>query len=48
MRRSHAQEALNQTIFVEGTEIQDQIKLLHTWKAALDNLGTSVMMDETW
>ena len=28
MRRSHAQEALNQTEYVEGTEIQDHIKLL--------------------
>ena len=28
MRRSHAQEALNRTTYVEGMEIQDHIKLL--------------------
>jgi hypothetical protein len=28
MRRSHAQEALNRTLYVEGTGIQDHIKLL--------------------
>ena len=48
MRRSHAQEALNRTIYVEGTDIQDHIKLLRTRKAAVDNLSTSVMEDETW
>ena len=30
MQCSHAQEALNRTIYVEGTEIQDHIKLLQT------------------
>ena len=30
MHRSHAQEALNRTVFVEGTEIQDHVKLLRT------------------
>jgi hypothetical protein len=48
MRRSHAQEALNQTLYVEGTEIQDHIKLLRTRKAAVDNLSSSAMTDETW
>ena len=48
MRRSHAQEALNRTVFIEGAEIQDHIKLLRTRKAALDNLSTSAMTDETW
>ena len=48
MRRSHAQEALNQTKYVEGTSIQDHIKALRTKKAALDNLCTSTMSDETW
>jgi transposase InsO family protein len=48
MRRSHAQEALNRTIYAEGTEIQDHIKLLRTRKGALDNLCTSAMTDETW
>jgi hypothetical protein len=48
MRRSHAQEALNRTLYVEGTGIQDHIKLLRTRKAALDNLSTSMMNDETW
>ena len=28
MQRSHAQEALNRTLYVEGTEIQDHVKLL--------------------
>ena len=28
MRRSHAQEALNKTEYVDGTDIQDHIKLL--------------------
>jgi len=48
MRRSHAQEALNRTEYVEGTEIQDHIKLLRTRRADVDNLSTSVMTDETW
>jgi hypothetical protein len=48
MRRSHAQEALNRTEYTEGTEIQDHIKLLRTRKAAVDNLSTSTMSDETW
>ena len=48
MRRSHAQEALNRTTFVEGTEIQDHIKLLRTRKAAVDNMSSSTMTDETW
>ena len=48
MRRSHAQEALNQTEYAEGIDIQDHIKLLRTQKAALDNLSTNAMTDETW
>jgi gag-polypeptide of LTR copia-type len=48
MRRSHAQEALNQTVYAEGTEIQDHIKLLRTRRAALDNLSTQPMNDEAW
>ena len=48
MRRSHAQELLNCTLYVEGTEIQDHIKLLRMRKAAVDNLSTSVMNDEAW
>ena len=48
MRRSHAQEALNKTTYVEGTDIQDHIKQLRTRRAAVDNLGTSIMNDETW
>src|SRR5277367_2955988 len=48
MRRSHAQEALNRTEYVEGTEIQDHIKVLRTRRAAVDNLSTSAMTDETW
>jgi transposase InsO family protein len=48
MRRSHAQEALNKTTYVEGTDIQEHVKLLRTRRAAVDNLSTSVMSDETW
>jgi transposase InsO family protein len=48
MRRSHAQEALNKTTYDEGTDIQEHVKLLRIRKAAVDNLGTSVMSDETW
>src|SRR5271168_5411954 len=48
MRRSHAQEALNKTIYVEGTNIQDHVKLFHTRKAAVDNMSASGMSDEAW
>jgi hypothetical protein len=48
MRHSHAQEALNRTEYIEGTDIQDHIKLLRTQKAAVDNLSTQAMSDETW
>ena len=46
MRRSHAQEALNRTEFVEGSDIQDHIKLLRTRKVAVDNLSTEALSDE--
>ena len=48
MHRSHAQEALNQTMYTEGMDIRDHIKLLRTCKAAVDNLSTSLMSDEAW
>src|SRR6202522_3174030 len=48
MRRSHAQEALNRTKYTEGANIQEHIKLLQTRKAAVDNLSTEAMSDETW
>ena len=48
MRQSHAQEALNRTEYAEGTDIQEHIKLLHTWRAAVDNLSTTAMSDKTW
>jgi hypothetical protein len=48
MRRSHAQEMLNGTMYAEGTSIQDHVKLLRTRKAAIDNLSMAVMSDETW
>jgi len=48
MRRSHAQEALNKTVYAEGTSVQDHIKLLHTRRAAVDNLSTNPMSDEAW
>jgi len=43
MCRSYAQEALNKTLYAEGTSIQDHIKLLRTRKAAVDNLSTSTV-----
>ena len=48
MRRSHAQEALNQTKYSEGMDIQEHVKLLRIRKVAVDNLNTSAMSDETW
>src|SRR6202522_1089179 len=48
MRQSHAQEALNRTEYTEGANIQEHIKLLRTRKAAVDNLSTEAMSDETW
>ena len=48
MQWSQAQEALNQTKYTEGTDIQDHIKLLCSQKAAVDNLSSSAMSDETW
>ena len=47
MRRSHAQEALNRTVYVEGTDIQEHVKILRTRKVAIDNLSSSPMNDET-
>jgi transposase InsO family protein len=48
MRRSHAQEALNRTIYTEGTDIREHVKLLRVKKAALDNLMKNPMDDEAW
>ena len=48
MRRSYAQEQLNRTIYDDGTDIQDHIKLLQTRKAAVDNLSGAAMTDEVW
>jgi hypothetical protein len=48
MRRSHAQEALSQTKYVEGTDIHDHLKNLRTRKSAVDNLSIAPMNDETW
>ena len=48
MQRSHAQEALNKMTYIEGTEIQEHIKLLQTQKAAINNLSTFPMSDKTW
>lgn len=48
IRRSFAQDALNRTKYIEGNDIQDHIKLLRTRKAAVDNLSSSAMSDETW
>ena len=48
MHHLHAQEALNWTEYAEGTDIQEHIKLLQTRRAAVDNLSTQTMSDETW
>ena len=48
MRRSHAQEALDRTVYAEDSDIQGHLKLLRTCKAAVDNLSSSAMTDETW
>jgi len=48
MRQSHAQEALDRTVYDEGSDIQEHIKLLHMRKAAVDNLSASVMTNEAW
>src|SRR6266540_1805788 len=48
MRRSHAQEALDCTVYTKDSDIQEHIKLLQTQKAAMDNLSTSTMTDEMW
>ncbi len=48
MRRSHAQEALDRTVYAEDSDIQEHIKLLRTRKAAVDNLSTTPMTEEMW
>jgi len=48
MRRSHAQEALDRTVYAEDSDIQEHIKLLRTRKVAVDNLSKTPMSDETW
>ncbi len=50
MRKSHAQEVLNWTVYAEDSNIQEHhdIKLLRTCKAAVDSLSMPVMTDETW
>jgi len=48
MRRSHAQEALDCTVYSEDSDIQEHIKLLQTQKVAVDNLSKTPMSDETW
>ena len=48
MWHSHAQEALNWMVYIEGTEIQDHIKLLQIQKVMVDNLSTSIMDDKSW
>jgi len=48
MHRSHAQELLNKAMYAEGASVQDHIKLLRTRKAAVNNLSTSMMSNETW
>jgi len=43
-----SQELLNRTTYAEGTIMQDHIMLLRTRKAAIDNLSTTPMSNETW
>jgi hypothetical protein len=35
-------------VYIEGTSIQDHVKLLRMHKTAVDNLSTTPMDDETW
>jgi hypothetical protein len=44
MRRSHAQEALDRTVYAEDSDIQEHVKLLRTRKAAVDNLSVSAIV----
>jgi len=48
MRRSHAPELLNRTVYTKDGNVQDHIKLLHTRRAAVDNLSATPMKDKTW
>ncbi len=48
MRRSHAQEALDRTVYAKDSDIQEHIKLLRVRKATVDGLSTASMSDETW
>ena len=48
MHQLHTQEALNQTEYAKRTDIQEHIKLMRTHKAAVTNLSTQAMLDETW
>jgi len=45
MCRSYAQESLNKTVYAEGSNIQDHIKLLQTHRVAVNNLSGSTMTD---
>ena len=48
MRRSHALEALNQTKYEVGANIQDHLKLLRARRVAMDNLSNAPMSDAEW
>jgi len=48
MRRSHAQEALDRTVYAEDSDIQEHIKTLRLRKAAVDNLSATGMTEEMW
>ena len=48
MRRSHAQEVLDRTVYAEDSDVQEHIKLLRTRKAAVDNLNPTPMSNENW
>ena len=48
MRRSHAQEVLDRTVYAEDSDIQEHIKTLRINKAAVDNFSNPVMTEEMW
>src|SRR6266545_1011452 len=48
MRRSHAQEALDQTMYAEDSNIQEHLKTLRICKVAVENLSSSTITKENW
>src|SRR6266511_1483281 len=48
MRRSHAQEALNRTMYAKDSDIQEHLKTLRIRKVAVENLSSSTITKENW